>query len=575
MREIEPSGRAANVIGIDLGTTETRVARFNEAGKPEITNNAEGGPCTPSVVLIESDGVIISGNEAKKLIGTCHENVFSGFKLEMGYGKTWQVNGRTITPEDLCGYLLKQVMSDYVQQFGRPTAVALTWPTKFNLEQRKATERAARSAGIYKVSFVEEPIAIAHHYAAEMSREGKYLVFDFGGDAFEATLVQASRNNFTILRQDGIGNFSAKEFDSAILKIVSAKFSTLTGSAFDAIDCNFDRLSVESVREAFTPKDSALIKLNLAKGRSVEFSILREELEEKVHETKNSKQAEELLQIMVKEKLQSTHSIGVDAVEKKSLETAIKAACLSLTPRNKTAVRLVSASFGPVAIEILREEFEAETSHLISQIEETSLYALKSSGIPDQHAHKDIFGVLMAGELSRLPSIRNSVEKLYGKRPTSRNPEQATAMGAAIYAARETDLKTLNSLQRRAIEDVDVTHMSPDYLGLIQTNWLTGESKNVTIIRRGEILPFTRTFKLKSDISGYLPSINITQSAIEEPNPEFVTTIWKGELQRCSANSDINLVFDFSKSGFLSISMIDLSTGKSTKVQLFIGSHER
>ena len=89
------------------------------------------------------------------------------------------------------------------------------------------------------------------------------------------------------------------------------------------------------------------------------------------------------------------------------------------------------------------------------------------------------------------------------------------------------------------------------------------------------MFPLTRTFKLKSDISGYLPSINVTQSAIEEPNPEFVTTIWKGELQRCSANSDINLVFDFSKSGFLSISMIDLSTGKSTKAELHIGSHER
>lgn len=575
MREIEHIDRPANIIGIDLGNTETRVARFNEAGKPEITNNSEGYLYTPSVVLIESNGVVTSGKEAKKLVGIGYDNVFSEFRREMGGSQTWQVNGRTITPEDLSGYLLKQVMSDYVQQFGQPTAVTLTWPYRFSLEQRNATKMAARSAGINKIRFVEEPIAIALYYTDEMACEGKYLIYDFGGGAFEATLVQASRNNFTILRQYGIGNFSTNEFDAAILKIVGAKFSTLTGSAFDAVDCNFDRLSVESIRGTFTPKDSALIKLKLARGKSVEFSILREELERKVHETKNSIQAEELLKILVEEKLQTIHSIGVESVETKSLEVAIKAACFSLTPRSKISVRVVSASFGPVAIEILREEFQSETAYLISQIEATSLYTLQSSGIPAQQAHNDISGILMAGELSRLPSIRNSVEKLYGKRPTSRNPEQAIAMGAAIYAARVTDLKTLNSLQRRAVEDVDVVFMSPDYFGLIYTNWLTGECKNITIISRGEILPVTRTFKIKSDISGYLPSINVTQSAIEEPNPEFVTTIWKGELQRCSANSDINLVFDFSKNGFLSISMIDLGTGRSTKVELHLGSHER
>jgi len=575
MREIEHNDRSANIIGIDLGNTETRVARFNEAGKPEITNNYEGYPYTPSVVLIESDGVVTSGKEAKKLVGLGCDNVFSEFRREMGGSQTWQVNGRMITPEDLSGYLLKQVMSDYVQQFGQPTAVALTWPYRFSLEQRNATKTAVKSAGINKVSFVEEPIAIALFYAAEMACEGKYLIYDFGGGAFEATLVQASRNNFSILRQDGIENFSTKEFDAAILKIVSAKFSTLTGSAFDAVDCNFDRLSVESIRGTFTPKDSALIKLKLARGKSVEFSILREELERKIHETKNSKQAEELLKILVEEKLQTMHSIGVESVETKSLEVAIKAACFSLTPRSKTSVRVVSASFGPVAIEILREEFESETAYLISQIEATSLYTLQSSGIPAQQAHNEISGILMAGELSRLPSIKNSVEKLYGKRPISSNPEQAIAMGAAIYAARKMDLKTLNNLQRKAVEDVDAVFMSPDYFGLIYTNWITGESTNITIVKRGEILPIRRTFKIKSDSSGYLPSMNLTQSAIEETNPEFVTTIWKGELQRSSADAEMNLVFNFSKSGSLAISMIDLGTGRSTKVELHLGSHER
>jgi molecular chaperone DnaK (HSP70) len=59
------SDKPANIIGIDLGTTTTLVARFNEAGKPEITNNVEGNPITPSVIQIDDAGNVIIGSEAK------------------------------------------------------------------------------------------------------------------------------------------------------------------------------------------------------------------------------------------------------------------------------------------------------------------------------------------------------------------------------------------------------------------------------------------------------------------------------------------------------------------------------
>jgi molecular chaperone DnaK (HSP70) len=78
------SDKPANIIGIDLGTTTTLVARFNEAGKPEITNNVEGNPITPSVIQIDDAGNVIIGSEAKKFLGTGTPNVFAEFKREMG-----------------------------------------------------------------------------------------------------------------------------------------------------------------------------------------------------------------------------------------------------------------------------------------------------------------------------------------------------------------------------------------------------------------------------------------------------------------------------------------------------------
>ena len=40
MHEPEPTPRQANIIGIDLGTEFTAVARLTEAGRAEITYNA-------------------------------------------------------------------------------------------------------------------------------------------------------------------------------------------------------------------------------------------------------------------------------------------------------------------------------------------------------------------------------------------------------------------------------------------------------------------------------------------------------------------------------------------------------
>jgi molecular chaperone DnaK (HSP70) len=498
MREIVHSQRPANIIGIDLGTTEVRVARFNEQGKPEITNNAEGSDVTPAVIQIEEEGSVIIGSQAKAFLGTGAGNVFAEFKREMGTDKSWTVGSNKITPIVLSALLLKKVVTDYAEQFGQPQFVVITWPGNFGKAQREATRDAVTRAGLKAVQFIEEPTAAALYYATDTALDGKYLVYDFGGGTFDVTLIEAHGNTITVLYQDGVQQLGGKDLNDALYKIICAKFRAKTGDVFDTFDCNFDRLAIESCKQ-------------------------------------------------------------------------------TLSTRPTVQIRLVSGKYGPIAIVVSRVEFESAIAHLIAQVEMACENVLRcGSDDPFKHVMKhEIREVFMAGEIARIPAIQASIERLFGRKPKVKIPDQAVAMGAAIYGVLKQSGGTLNCLQYQSITDVDVVFMSPDYFGLIYTNWLTGESKNITIISRGEILPVTRTFKLKSDISGYLPSINVTQSAIEETNPEFVTTIWKGELQRYSANSDINLVFDFSKNGFLSISIIDLGTGRSTKVELHLGSHER
>ena len=57
----------SKIIGIDLGTTYSVIAKLNDTGKPEIIENAEGKNVTPSVVEFTSETGVVVGESAKAL----------------------------------------------------------------------------------------------------------------------------------------------------------------------------------------------------------------------------------------------------------------------------------------------------------------------------------------------------------------------------------------------------------------------------------------------------------------------------------------------------------------------------
>jgi molecular chaperone DnaK len=491
MREIEHSGSLANIIGIDLGTTETRVARFNEAGKPEITNNVEGNSVTPSVIKIDEDGSVIIGSEAKIFLGSGMPNVVAEFKREMGTDKTWTVGAKKVTPVDLTTLLLKKVVSDYAEQFGQPKTVVITWPANYCHDQREATKAAAERAGLKAAHYIEEPTAAALYYATDTALGGKYLVYDFGGGSFNVTLIEAHGNKVTVLYQDGLQMLGENDFHHALLKIIGVKFRAKTGDKFDAIDCNFGKYALISNTE-------------------------------------------------------------------------------SLLTRTSVQIRLVSAKFGPIGIEVSRNEFEAGISHVIAQVEMACENVLRCGKLDPlkQVMKHEIREVFMVGEIARIPAVQASIERLFGKKPKVKNVSQAIAMGAAIYGAHKASSGTLSALQERSVDEFEFHAIAPHFYGLIYTNWLTGESRNITVIRRGERLPFKRTYKVNADHRGYLPTICLTQSAIEEADADFVTTIWEGELHRCAPHAEIDIVFSYDENGTMFFAVTEVATGKCTKVNL-------
>ncbi len=480
MREPAANPRPANIIGIKLGTTKTMVARFNESGKPEATHNIDGEPFTTSVVMFGDNGDVVIGSEAKKFLGTGTAGVFAEFKREMGTDKSWQAGGRNVTPIELTALLLRKVVGDYAEQFGEPEVVVITWPANFRNEQRAATKEAARRAGLKNVHYLDEPVAAALYYGIDTYLDGKYIIYDFGGGTFDVTLIEAHGNSIDILYQDGVQQLGGKDLDDVLLKIIGEKFCAKTGDEFDAVDCNFDKLAIESSKR-------------------------------------------------------------------------------TLSSRPSLSIRLVSAKHGPIAIDVSRDEFEAGISHLVSQAEVACENVLGcGSNDHSQHIKKrDIRGILMTGDTSCVPAVQESVSKLFGQKPQLRNPIQAIALGATIYAAHKASNGTLNVEQARNVADVDVGLIAPHFFG---TSVLEEDGSGVfndTVIAKGAPLPceVVRTYFTVRDNQNEV-HVDVTESAIEERSTEFVTKLWEGSIKLppgCPAGHPIRVVFSCDIDGMVSV----------------------
>jgi molecular chaperone DnaK len=272
----------ANIVGIDLGTSTTMVARFNDTGLAESTGNIDGDQHTPSVVHIESDGGVTCGKEAKKLVGLGNANVFAEFKREMGGQQSWQVNGRTITPEDLSAILLKQVMSDYVQQFGQPETLVISWPANFTDRQKVATQEAARRAGLNVQHFINEPTAAALYYTLSLKLNGTFLVFDMGGGTFDVTVVEVKGHDVRVIFSEGVPRLGGADMDAAMLGIIGQKFTQKSGAAFDRVDCNLSQLDIESPKHSLSTRDSTDIRPISETHGPVKMTVTRAEFEDAI-----------------------------------------------------------------------------------------------------------------------------------------------------------------------------------------------------------------------------------------------------------------------------------------------------
>lgn len=216
--------------GIDLGTTNSGIARM-ENGEPIVKKTDTQMDTMPSCVSFGSGkkqilqiGLMaynrLKGDKlnAMKDFKAESSNTFIEFKRTMGTDKRFfsPIMNSEFSSEELSAEVLKKLKSFITDE--EIKSIVITVPAKFTINQKDATSRAAKLAGFEHCELLQEPIAASMAYGLDStSKDGLWLVFDFGGGTFDAALLKVEDGIMKVIDTEGDNYLGGKNIDYAIV----------------------------------------------------------------------------------------------------------------------------------------------------------------------------------------------------------------------------------------------------------------------------------------------------------------------------------------------------------------------
>lgn len=396
----------AEVIGIDLGTTNSCVAVM-EGKAPRVIENSEGARTTPSVVAILENDERLVGMPAKRQAVTNPQNTFYAVKRLIGRKFTdketqevskvvsyeivsgpngkdaWvEAKGKKYSPSQIGSMVLTKMKETAEGFLGKSiTQAVVTVPAYFNDSQRQATKDAGKIAGLDVLRIINEPTAAALAYGLDKA-DGKVIaVFDLGGGTFDVSILEISGGVFEVKATNGDTLLGGEDFDEELLRYLVSEFKKET-----SIDLSGDNLAMQRLREAAE---------------------------------KAKRELDGLAQTDI-----SLPFITADATGPKHLN-----------------------------MKITRATFEKLVANLIDRTIGPCKKCVKDAGLDK----KDINEVILVGGMSRMPKVQQSVEDFFGKKPSKGvNPDEVVAMGAAIQGG----------VLRGDVKDILLLDVTPLSLGI-------------------------------------------------------------------------------------------------------------
>jgi len=284
------------------------------------------------------------------------------------------------------------------------------------------------------------------------------------------------------------------------------------------------------------------------------------------------------------EAFESAHGINVSDPESLSIEDFTQVsqdwlvratrAMHDLTSRERSTVMLQAAGI-TLRLEVSRETFLRLSRVLLDEMSEKMLDVVRTAGLEVG----DIDIVLAVGGSTRMPMTRERIRDLFGTDPdTSVRPDEAVALGASIFAARQ-QLEYGHSLvlepeARDYLEQLEVTDVSAHSLGIsvYDTNVDTGGRRLMhALLNRNTPLPDTKSrtfFTMRADET----RIVIPVLEGDEPDPDFSTRIGEviidGLPAGRPAHQPVRVSMTYDRDGILEVSALDEESGKAVTTRI-------
>ncbi|HTM94478.1 MAG TPA: Hsp70 family protein, partial [Croceibacterium sp.] len=251
-----------------------------------------------------------------------------------------------------------------------------------------------------------------------------------------------------------------------------------------------------------------------------------------------------------------------DKLALQRLKEAAEKAKIELSSSQQTEVnlpfitaRMEGGSSTPLHLveTLTRSQLEKLVEGLINRTLDPCKKALEDAGLKAA----DIDEVILVGGMSRMPKVRELVEKFFGKKPhTGVNPDEVVAMGAAIQAG----------VLQGDVKDVLLLDVTPLSLGIETLGGV-----------------FTRMI----DRNTTIPTKKAQVYSTAEDNQQAVTIrVFQGEREMAADNKmlgqfdlvglppaprgvpQIEVTFDIDANGIVNVSAKDKGTGKEQQIRI-------
>ena len=492
------------IIGIDLGTTNSCVAVM-EGNEPVVIPNSEGKRTTPSMVAFVENGERKIGDPAKRQAITNSQHTISSIKRFMGnsYNEMQKEIGRVsyeVAKGDNNMPRIKVEDRKYTPQ--ELSAMVL--------------QKMKKTAEDYLGQEVTEAVITVPAYFNDSQRQATKEAGEISGLKVKRIINEptAASLAYGLDKQNkdiraAVFDLGGGTFDISILEMGEGVFEVKSTSGDTHLGGDdFDQVVIDWLAEEFKKDEGVDLKKD-----PMAVQRLKEAAEKAKIELSSATNTE----------INLPYIMPVDGVPKHLVK------------------------------KLSRSKFEQLVDHLVQQTVEPCKKAIKDAG----YQANDINEVILVGGSTRIPAIQQTVENIFGKKPSKGvNPDEVVAIGAAIQGGvLGGDVKDVLLL------DVTPLSLGIETMGGVFTKLI--EANTTIPTRKSEV--FTTAVDNQSSVE-----IHVLQG--ERPMAKDNKSIGRFHLDGIPPAPrgvpQIEVTFDIDANGILNVSAKDKSTGKEQSIRI-------